>query len=112
MAKYNFSKSDLDISFLKGSGPGGQNRNKRETAVRIIHIPTGLISEASERRSQNQNLQVALYRLSEKIEKFYFKPKKRVATKVSYSEQQKRLEKKGNTKRKKQLRKKHNYEME
>ena len=48
---------------LRVSGPGGQNRNRRDTAVRLTHTPTGLIAQASERRSQLQNREEAVSRL-------------------------------------------------
>ncbi len=52
-----------DIKRTRGSGPGGQHRNKVETAIVITHRASGIRGEASERRSQSQNLAVAWQRL-------------------------------------------------
>src|SRR5262249_53377410 len=52
-----------DIRRTRRSGPGGQHRNKVETAVVITHRSTGIIAEGSERRSQAENQAVAVFRL-------------------------------------------------
>ncbi|XP_028769282.1 uncharacterized protein LOC114726755 isoform X2 [Neltuma alba] len=52
-----------DMDTFKSSGPGGQHRNKRESAVRLKHIPTGIIAQAAEDRSQHKNRASALTRL-------------------------------------------------
>lgn len=71
---------ECEITFHRASGPGGQHRNKVETAVRVIHLPTGLIARASERRSREQNRREALRRLAEKIAARARKPRPRIAT--------------------------------
>ncbi len=55
--------AECHIQRTRRSGPGGQHRNKVETAVVITHTPTGIRGEASERRSQEQNRQEAIFRL-------------------------------------------------
>lgn len=55
--------ADCDLHTLRASGPGGQKRNKTESAVRIIHRPTGIIVIANESRSQHENRERALTRL-------------------------------------------------
>jgi RF-1 domain len=54
---------ECDLTRGRSSGPGGQHRNKVETAVVITHTPTGVSGQASERRSQIENKRVALKRL-------------------------------------------------
>lgn len=54
---------DLQYDAIKASGPGGQNVNKRSTAVRLTHLPTGLSTLSQEERSQKQNKTRALERM-------------------------------------------------
>jgi len=60
-------ESELKVELSRSSGPGGQNVNKRETAVRIVHIPTNLSAVADGERSQAQNKEKALSILKGKI---------------------------------------------
>ncbi len=60
-------EQDLKIEFSKAGGPGGQNVNKRETAVRIVHIPSGISTSASGERTQEANRERALNVLRAKI---------------------------------------------
>ena len=55
--------ADCDVQTMRASGPGGQKRNKTDSAVRIVHRPTGLVAIASESRSQHENRARALRRL-------------------------------------------------
>ncbi len=52
-----------ELRFTRRTGPGGQHRNKVESAVVITHVATGLQAEANERRSQHENRRVAIFRL-------------------------------------------------
>ena len=55
--------AQCEVQRTRRSGPGGQHRNKVESAIVLTHLPTGVDAEASERRSQHENRQVALRRL-------------------------------------------------
>lgn len=58
---------DLKIEFFRSSGPGGQNVNKRETAVRITHLPTGAQAASQVERSQERNRETAMKVLRGKL---------------------------------------------
>ncbi|MEN6497072.1 MAG: peptide chain release factor-like protein, partial [Thermoguttaceae bacterium] len=63
-------EAELEIATQRGSGPGGQHRNKVETAVRITHVPTGLSVYLDGGRSQHQNRVQAHRILSAKVHQY------------------------------------------
>src|SRR3989344_3409993 len=60
-------ESELEISFTRSGGPGGQNVNKRDTAVHAVHVPTGLRVHVTSERSQNANKDKAIEMLRGKL---------------------------------------------
>jgi peptide chain release factor 1 len=63
----NIRKEDLKVDTFRSSGAGGQNVNKVETGVRFTHLPTGVVAESTEARSQHKNRAIALQKLNQRI---------------------------------------------
>ncbi|MDP8259925.1 MAG: peptide chain release factor-like protein [Candidatus Gygaella obscura] len=74
----HIKEEDIRIDFFKSSGPGGQRKNKKETAVRAVHLPTGISVLATESRTQARNKQIAIMRLKKRLKELLAKRKKRV----------------------------------
>lgn len=87
-------EEDTDIEFLRGSGPGGQHRNKTETGVRLYHRPSGITVRADERRSQTQNREIAFARLRKILEELNQPREPRIPTKVPRASKRARLREK------------------
>ncbi len=99
-------KNEVEITAFKSSGPGGQHKNKTESAIRIKHLPTGIIVTASESRSQIKNRELAWQRLLEKLARRRQKRKPRLPTQPSRAVKEKRLAQKTQLSLKKQARQK------
>ena len=98
-------ETEIKLEFYRASGPGGQHRNTTDSAVRIRHLPSGIVVQASESRSQAQNRETALERLKSALIKREIKEKKRIATKVPRGAREKRLTEKKLVSERKKLRK-------
>ena len=99
-------KRQVVIDTYRSSGPGGQRKNKTETAVRLKHLPSGITVIATEYRSQAQNRELAFERLRERLQKLNRPRKRRVATKVPSSVIRRMREEKKKLSAKKRERKK------
>lgn len=107
--KYTTDKKSLDrdtqLEFVRGSGPGGQRRNRRETGVRLHHIPSGIIILADKLASQARNRDVAFFRLKARLTTLNRPRKRRIKTTPPPSAEEKRVRTKHWKTRKKELRK-------
>lgn len=94
------------VETFRASGPGGQHVNKTESAVRLTHLPTGLVVTCREERSQHRNKAICLKKLREQVERLNYRPAKRVPTRVPRSVKARTLEEKSRRSQIKRLRSK------
>ena len=76
---------ECEVDTFRSGGKGGQHVNKTESAVRLRHLPTGLVVSCQEERSQFVNKQICLGKLREKVAKLNERPAERKTTKVPRS---------------------------
>ena len=67
MEEINIRKDELRVDTFRSSGAGGQHVNKTESGVRFTHLPTGIVAESTDTRSQHKNREIALQRLYAKV---------------------------------------------
>lgn len=99
-------KKEVELLFFKSSGPGGQRKNKKETAVKLFHPPSGLTVIATEHRLQAKNRDLALERLKKKLIELNKERKRRIPTTMPHAVREKIIKAKKQVSEKKTQRKK------
>lgn len=97
---------ECEVATFRSSGPGGQHVNKTESAVRLTHIPTGVVVTSQQERSQHRNKQICLQKLRERVAELNYRPAERVPTRVPRAAKNKTLEAKARRSQIKRLRSK------
>lgn len=105
---YNTDRAVLErevvVDTFRAGGPGGQHRNVTESAVRLLHIPSGVQVVAAESRSQHRNREMAFTRLIARLRRLNRVPRPRVPTRRSKAAIQRRLAEKRRRQKTKQFR--------
>lgn len=96
---------EVRVEYYRSRGPGGQRKNKKETAVRLKHLPSGVTAKAAESRYQAVNKRRAFQRLQQKLTKLNKPTKMRTPTLVPLGEKLRRREEKERVSQKKRWRK-------
>ena len=109
MIKLPQSDADLlrqcEVETFRASGPGGQHVNKTESAVRLRHLPSGVVVSSQQERSQHRNKDICLRKLrNKKIAQLNYRRPKRVPTRVPRSAKNRTLETKARRSQVKRLR--------
>lgn len=97
--------AECEVTTARASGSGGQHVNVTDSAVRLKHIPSGLVVTSQKERSQLLNKRECILKLRALVEKFNYRAPKRIATKMPRSVKEKNLKKKSRHSLKKNLRK-------
>src|SRR5882762_7718390 len=97
---------ECEVETFRSSGPGGHHVNKTESAVRLRHLPSGVVVSSQQERSQHRNKALCLEKLRKKIERLNYRPAKRVPTRVPASVKNRTLEEKTRRSQVKRLRSK------
>jgi protein subunit release factor B len=97
---------ECEVDTFRSSGPGGQHVNKTESAVRLRHLPSGVVVTSQQERSQHRNKSICLQKLREQVARLNYRPPKRVPTRISRSARNRTLEEKARRSRVKRLRSK------
>ena len=100
------SLRECEVETFRSSGPGGQHVNKTESAVRLRHVPSGVVVTSQQERSQHRNKMLCLQRLRKKIAQLNYRPAKRVRTLIPRSAKNRTLEEKARRSQIKRLRSK------
>lgn len=95
---------ELEFTFFRSSGPGGQKKNTTDSAVRVRHLPTGLVVVSTSSRSQFQNKQLAVLELARRLAVLHKRPRTRHATRPTLVSRARRLEMKRKRSETKRLR--------
>lgn len=95
---------EVVIEVFRASGPGGQHVNKTQSALRITHLPSGVVVMSQDSPSQFRNRETAFRRLVERLERLNVVPKKRVPTKPTKASRERRIEGKKQLGKKKAIR--------
>jgi protein subunit release factor B len=97
---------ECEVETFRSSGPGGQHVNKTESAVRLRHLPSGVVVTSQQERSQHRNKAICLQKLRDRVAQLNHRPPPRVPTRVPRSAKNRTLEMKAQRSRIKRLRSK------
>jgi ribosome-associated protein len=95
---------ECEVDTFRSGGPGGQHVNKVETGVRLRHVPSGVVVNCREERSQHRNKMNCLRKLREEVARLNYRPPKRVPTRRTRGAKERTLQAKSRRSQIKRLR--------